>query len=356
MKNKSPSDVQAKPRFNKVGEHLYRYQNGNGGYYGIKKNQGKILYKSLKTTDRKLAERKLKSWLETLEQKTGEISLKALCDLFMETRKGRQAKTIEGYSRAFKQLLQTLGENTLAHEVRPLDISKLFAKTSQIYGSSAFNHLAETVNLLFELGLNNGFIAENPCQKVEKNLRRKRVIRKKPTIPTEQQFQQIINHMRKYSCRSSDLAEFLGLAAIGEAEAETLKWESSVDWTRQRINVQRKKTQQFFYIPLYPWLKPFITNLWEREGRPTHGPIFKVKRIKNCLYRACKALGLPRFSPRNLRQYGIVKQIRGGLPVKLCSRYQGHQDGGKLILSCYSEVFSSDDERYEQELICNLKV
>jgi hypothetical protein len=46
---------------------LYRHVL-NRGYYGIKKVGGKRKEHSLKTTDRKLAERRLKVWLENLEK------------------------------------------------------------------------------------------------------------------------------------------------------------------------------------------------------------------------------------------------------------------------------------------------
>jgi integrase len=346
-------------RFKKVGQNnLYRYRNQI--YYCIVKRQGKVVYKSLKTVDRTLAERKMRDFLGSMERKTGEIALKPLCDLFMETRRGRQPKTIEGYSRAITRLLDTLGPHCLAHEVKPLDISKLFAKSSQDYSGSTHNHLTETVNLIFEMALHNGYIFENPVGKVEKRLCRKKVIRKPPMIPTQEQFEQIVNDFRnaRYSDtrrESSDLVEFLGLAALGQAEAESLKWQD-VDWENEKIHVQRKKTGQYFYVPFYPWLKPFLVDLWNREGQPILGQIFKVKCGKMSLRNACKALKLPHFSPRNLRQYGIVRLLRAGLPVKLVSKYQGHQDGGRLILSTYSEVVSSNDSEYEKNLVDNLKI
>ena len=336
---------------------LYRHENGS--YYGIKKARGQIKTIALQTDDRKLAERKLKYWIDSIENRSGEITLKALCDYFLRTRGGKKAKTVEGYQRAIKWLLETLGENTLSHDVRPMDISQLFARSSQDYSGSTHNHLTETVNLIFELARNNGFVHENPVAKVERTLRRKKVIRKPPAIPTQQQFESIISHIRNVRFsdtrqRSSDLVEFLGLAALGEAEAAGLRWQD-VDFEKERINVQRKKTDQYFYVPLYPWLKPVLLDLWQRSGKPTAGRIFSVDCAKMSLRNACKALKMPNFSPRNLRQYGIVRQIRSGLPVKQVSKFQGHQDGGKLILSTYSEVIGADDAAYEKKLIDNLK-
>ena len=344
--------------FTKISTCLYRYKNDI--YYGRKKVKGRIVIKSLETSDPALAKRKLKQWIEGLEGFAGEISLKALCDLFMKTRSHRKAKTLEGYQRAISWLKNYLGENTLVHHILPLDISTLFAKSSQDYSGSTHNHLTETINLIFELALNNGFVYENPVSKVEKNLRRKRVIRKKPAIPTQEQFEILVSHIRNVRFsdtrqQSSDLVEFLGLAALGQAEAEQLRWED-VDWNRERINVQRRKTEQHFFTPFFPWLKIFLIDLWNRSGKPTQGRIFSVRCAKASLRNACKALGYPKFSPRSLRQYGIVRQLRAGLHYKLVAKYQGHQDGGVLITKAYSEVIGADDEAYEKKLVDSLKI
>jgi hypothetical protein len=40
--------------------------------------------------------------------------------------------------------------------------------------------------------------------------------------------------------------------------------------------------------------------------------------------------------------------------VKLISKWQGHQDGGRLILDTYTEVFGSGDEQYVQDELAKL--
>src|SRR5437764_1322601 len=48
-----------KGEFHKVGENLYRYSS-NDRYYAVFRVNGKLIWKSLKTSDRELAKRKLK--------------------------------------------------------------------------------------------------------------------------------------------------------------------------------------------------------------------------------------------------------------------------------------------------------
>jgi len=39
---------------------------------------------------------------------------------------------------------------------------------------------------------------------------------------------------------------------------------------------------------------------------------------------------------------------------KLIAKWQGHQDGGQLIMDTYTEVFGSDDAEYEQQQLAKL--
>ena len=54
-------------QFRKVGECLYRHASSKV-YYGLVKRNGKQIRKSLKTTDRKLAERRVKDFREKVER------------------------------------------------------------------------------------------------------------------------------------------------------------------------------------------------------------------------------------------------------------------------------------------------
>ena len=63
-----PAAVQ--PVFHKVAENLYRLES-SGGYYALVKKGGKQFRRSLKTKDRKLADRRLKE----IKEQVGGLSL-----------------------------------------------------------------------------------------------------------------------------------------------------------------------------------------------------------------------------------------------------------------------------------------
>jgi len=84
------------PVFHKVGENLYRLES-SGGYYGPVKKGGKQFRRSLKTGDRKLAERRRTE----LKDKIGALRVgdeancdfKTLGDRWLDSRKHKQADT-----------------------------------------------------------------------------------------------------------------------------------------------------------------------------------------------------------------------------------------------------------------------
>ncbi|RYD71117.1 MAG: hypothetical protein EOP84_25455 [Verrucomicrobiaceae bacterium] len=45
---------------------------------------------------------------------------------------------------------------------------------------------------------------------------------------------------------------------------------------------------------------------------------------------------------------------KSGVDKKLIAKWQGHQDGGQLILHTYTEVFGADDAEYERLQLAKL--
>jgi integrase len=75
--------------------------------------------------------------------------------------------------------------------------------------------------------------------------------------------------------------------------------------------------------------------------------VFVIKDVKRALTNACKRLKLPHFTERNLRAMKIRELYEAGVDTKTIAKWQGHKDGGKLIMEIYTEVFSSGDQAYE---------
>jgi integrase len=66
--------------------------------------------------------------------------------------------------------------------------------------------------------------------------------------------------------------------------------------------------------------------------------VFKIENAKRAIAAACKRLKLPPYSHRSFRRMFITRAIELGVDVKVIAQWQGHKDGGKLILETYSHV------------------
>jgi integrase len=359
---------------------LYRHESGR--YYAVKKHRGKIKSQALRTkaglpiTDRKIAESALRAWLERLEAnqspEDATLTLRGLIERYIRTKEGASASTREnvrwmaghfGYTASIPEKVNNRGANrknlhpcawhrgldVRVTDIRASDLSTFLGKLSYLKPLS-FNTLGEYIRQLFALAVADKIISESPFMAAP-NKRKK--VRKEPRpTPADEQFDKIVAFIRNqrftdHAEDSADLAEFLGLAGLGEAEAAQFHWRD-FDLTKPTFSVKRFKTQTWFQVPLYPRLRKFIEDLFLRQGRPSPDTkVFRVASVKRALETACRELKLPHFSPRALRRRAIVEQLRSGINVKLVSKWQGHQDGGKLILNTYSEIISANDQSFE---------
>src|SRR5262245_66303033 len=92
--------------FQKVGECLYRYSS-NGVYYARFKSGGKEIRCSLRTADRKLAERNLaerKKQQSQIDPAKSRITLGELCDVYLRTIQHQNPKTIERKALVVRQI------------------------------------------------------------------------------------------------------------------------------------------------------------------------------------------------------------------------------------------------------------
>jgi integrase len=343
---------------------LYRHS-GNHKYYMIRKVQGRIVVACLDTTDQATAKRILEGRTQKLQLRQGETpTLQKLCARFLETKAERTKGMVKNYRWVIGRLEREFHKFTWPiDQILPSDLAIYFVELARQIGPRSFNHFTEIVGMIFQLAVNDNLLDRNPVLLVPKKDRRKRIERKRreeASIPTVEQFEKIVSSIRSQQFAdtresSADFVSFCALASIGEAEANSVTWQD-VDWKGERIHFVRRKTGKAFYVPLFPWLKPFLSDLWRRSGKPATGRIFNIHSAKQAIYNACKRLGFTFFSPRDFRKMGIVRQIRAGLDEKLVAKFQGHSDGGKLIYDTYTSEFDSNEEQYEKKLVDSLKI
>jgi integrase len=340
--------------FQKVGECLYRYSS-NGVYYARIKHEGKEIRRSLRTTDRDLAKRKLRELRDEqgqIDRSQGKLSLRELCDRWLKTVQGSKPKTLEAKEYIAERIKKHWPSGSLVQvaKVKPSDSDLWLARCAQLsrngFSASSRNAHVQILKEVFALALRDRIISDSPAAHL-KYIKRQKPIR---LTPTWEQFQAIIANVRAQVFNadaqdSADFLEFLGLAGLGQAEAGSLT-RADVDFEAGRIITFRHKTSQGFAIPTFPQLRPLLERLC--EGKSNQDKIFKIANAKHALTNACKRLGFPAFNQRSLRRMFITRAIERGVDIKVIAEWQGHRDGGKLILDTYSHVRPEHSKRMAQ--------
>jgi integrase len=109
-------------------------------------------------------------------------------------------------------------------------------------------------------------------------------------------------------------------------------------------------------VPVFPQLRPLIEKLC--ANKKPHERLFSMRNARKAMDNACKRLGfvrqlkdgrlVPQFTQRSLRRMFITRAIEKRIDVKVIAEWQGHKDGGKLILQTYSHVRPVHSQRMAQ--------
>jgi integrase len=337
--------------FEKVGECLYRYSS-NGVYYGRIRVEGKEIKRSLETSDPALARRKLacfKDEQRQIDRSQGKLTLAELCDRYLKTVQHQKPKTIERKTFIVRRIKNDwpTGRLTQVGKIKPSDVDLWLSRYR--FGSASRNLHISCVKELFNSAVRDRIITASPAAHL-RSAKREKPIRLTPTF---EQFKAIVADVRSQVFNadaqdSADFLEFLGLAGLGQAEAGSLT-PADVDFAGGQIITYRHKTSTGFAIPIFPQVRPLLERLY--EGKAHDARVFNISDAKKALAGACRRLGYPSFSQRSLRRMFITRAIERGVDVKVIAEWQGHRDGGQLILSTYSHVRPVHSQRMAQLLI-----
>lgn len=326
---------------------LYRY-NPTRQYFARVRFGGKLHRKKLGANDYQLARRKLADFKRDLgrtDASLGNTSLTEVLTKYERTIGGLSVKS-QTDKRAIIEKLKATWFGAASLPLRSIKPSDVEAWLSQHYGemSAAYYNSALTVlRNVFDQAVRDRIIAESPAAHLTYK-KRATPIRLTPTF---EEFKSIVANIRNQRFnaeaeQSADFVEFLGLAGLGQAEAASIT-RADVDLQAGRIIMLRRKTSAGFAVPVFPQLRPLVEKLC--KGKAHDERLFEIENARKALANACKRLGLPRFTHRALRRMFITRAIERGVDVKVIAEWQGHHDGGKLILNTYSHIRRPHSER-----------
>jgi|GEM_PF-3324441 len=292
--------------------------------------------------------------------KTNTPTLAQSFDDFLIYKTGVSAGTLAKYKYAKRSFELYGGKVLLKTPVAKITPQALAEFLIKLPGKpQSFNTFSIVINQVFEMVRINRIIKENPFDLLPRNITHRKVQLTRDVVPTIEQCEKIAACIRSQSTadtreESANICEFIHRAALGQAEISSLTW-GDLDFEKSIIRVKRIKTGKPFDVPMYPCLRPFLEELVAKfPKKKTTDKIFKIQSIQKGLYAACERLGLPSYSPRDLRKARITWLLRKGYPVDLIAEAQGHSDGGVLVRRVYSNVIDEARDTYKQEQLAKL--
>jgi integrase len=326
---------------------LYRY-NPTGQYFARVRFGGKLHRKKLGADDYQLARRKLADFRRDLgrtDASLGNTSLTEVLKKYERTIGVLSPKTQRDRRTIIDKLRREwFGAGTIPlRSIKPSDVEAWLSRHYGQMSAAYYNAALSVLRNAFDLAVRDRIIAESPAAHLTYK-KRATPIRLTPTL---EEFKSIVADIRNQrfnadADESADFVEFLGLAGLGQAEAASIT-RADVDLVAGRIIVLRRKTSAGFVVPIFPQLRPLVEKL--SKGKAHDEKLFKVEGARKALANACKRLGLPSFTHRSLRRMFITRAIERGVDVKVIAEWQGHRDGGKLILNTYSHIRRPHSER-----------
>lgn len=340
--------------FQKVSECLYRFEE-TGNFYARVWISGKEIRRSLKTSDRQLAKRRLhdvRKTLEKLDNSASKTTVSAYLKTFLASSQHKSVSTRQKFEAIEKRMHEEWpgGTGQKLMDVKASDVLRWLKFQRGRYATSTYNEFVQFIRRFFAAAVKDRIILDSPVSDVTQ-CRRETPIR---DTPTWEQFHAIVADIRsqKYNADaadSGDCCEFMGLAGLGGAEMSGLTWDD-IDLAKGRMRIYRQKTDTGFMVPIYPQLRPLLERMHGGEIRKAGEKIFVVANIRKALAGACTRLGFPQFTQRALRRCFITRAVELGIDFKAIASMQGHRDGGVLIAKTYSHLRNEHLDRMAEKL------
>jgi integrase len=348
-----------------AGENLYRNQS-SGIYYALFKRDGKQIRRSLKTTDKEVARRKLADLREQVQRliasdsktlpfaeykrddKTGETTDELIGGIakrwFDVATAGLKPSSRERRLVAIK---------SLAPYFRGLTVRNItLRQVEHWYSTRTAERAAQTVNIEVETlrgilahACKHGLLLDNPAA----DLKRLRLTTRPILCPTREQFKVLVHSMRSNKGKrdaeqSADMVEFLGYAGWRVGEARNLRWQH-VNFELGQITVAgdehtATKNRKAKTVPMSAPLLRLLQRLLNQSVQAPHPTdrVFAVDNPRKAMATACKALRFPSFTVHSLRHFFITNAIEAGLDFRAVAGLVNHSDGGALLAKRYAHL------------------
>ena len=183
-------DKQNQTSFRKVAECLYRNESSKT-YYAFVKRNGRQIRRSLKTTDRKLAERRLKEFRgdasKLVSGGRNRITFEDLSKLWLPVASSNLKKSSADRIERCLKILNGYFGTSIISSITMRDCEEWEVSRGRNIAASTFNKDAQVLKACLQYAVDRGMLLDNPS----KVIKARKVKDKKILIPSRDQFQNL---------------------------------------------------------------------------------------------------------------------------------------------------------------------
>ncbi|MGK0188346.1 MAG: integrase [Verrucomicrobiales bacterium] len=330
------------PQFVKVAECLYRNQS-SGTYFALVKRKGKQIRKSMRTKDRKLADRRLREFREKVGLLTASANeRKTPFDVIAERwlkihNVHLKPSSVTRNQLCVKSLIGFFGKTSVS-SITPRHCEDWMANRGSNIAASTFNKDAAVLNY----ARRDGLILDNPASVIE----HRKIVDKKILIPSHNEYVKLLDSIAVLDKRNSEsaaLVQLLALSGMRLGEATRIIWQE-IDFENERFTVSGgsvgTKNGETRIVPLFPNLRQFLCSLHESRSPAGTEKFISIESTKSALSTACNRANLPNYTHHSFRHFFVSNAIEVGVDSKTIVSWIGLKDGDMLVAKTYGHLRS----------------
>jgi integrase len=259
-----------------------------------------------------------------------------------ETWRASRLDVAEGTRAVHRASLARLSPELARTPVDELQAADVSAWVTALHARGLARGTIQKSLAALRMALDHADVEPNPAR--DRRVKLPRGVREEIDPPTAAQVETALAFVARRYRLPLLVLEATGLR-VGELEGS--RW-ADFDERQGRLRVRGavSKSGRPRFAPLPAELLAAIRGLVPREDRVADAAIFAgatQERMRTDLGRACKAAGVPRFGPHDLRHRWISLRLHEGLPAHEVARAAGHANA-VITLSTYAHVLVDDRE------------
>lgn len=334
-----------------IGENLVRHVGGT--IYLRAKVGGKVIRKSLETSDLRIAKLMRDETLESLRGAAGAPTKApdtvgkalAIVRARMEAQTNLKPSSRRYYRYLFKALEETLPLSLHASRWTVDVAGEWWKRFSDGRSDDQSITGLRVVRKLGEVLIDAHMRRDNPAAKIKPAKRKNRDAERQ--LPTAVELDALIADVRAQKLRCSEEAanmiEFLAWSGLRINELRNVQWQHiGTEWVTITGGKDGTKNRTSRTIPINGRLRALLDRLQEPNST---GPLFYLANPRAALSGACKRAGIPHMRIHDLRHWFATHAIERGVDIPTVAKWLGHKDKGVLAMKIYGHL--RDDHSLE---------